>query len=138
MVFFLSILSHGLISSLIFFLIGIIYEQRFSRLIFLNKRMLLNFPILFFFFFFTFLVNIGIPPFLTFFSELYIFIEIINYSLNLLFLSILLIMLIFFFNIIFIKNLGIINIIKFFKIVNFKVNLIIVFFEHLFLIIYFL
>jgi NADH:ubiquinone oxidoreductase subunit 4 (subunit M) len=64
------ILAHGFVSPLLFFFIGEVYHVRLTRVFyFLGGLFFSNFVFLFFFFF-IWLLNRGIPPSLSFFSEL--------------------------------------------------------------------
>ena len=65
----LIILSHGLCSSALFFLVGKIYEISRSRRIFLNKGLLILSPPLSLFWFVSCAFNIGFPPSLNFARE---------------------------------------------------------------------
>lgn len=76
----LIMLSHGICSSGLFFLVNIIYERINSRSLLLSKGIIVFSPI---FYYRTSLIvaaNISTPPSLNFFSELYMFSSIINIS----------------------------------------------------------
>ena len=135
--FSILIISHAISSSIIFFMIGVIYEQSFRRRILINKNFILNFLPFFGTIFFVLLGNIGTPPFITFFSELYVYIYILNYSINYILFLILSIFFRCLFNLIILKNISIIIINKFFKIYNMKINCIFLSIEHLYYLLYF-
>jgi len=65
--------SHGIISTLIFFFIGFIYQKRRSRIIYLISRVLLISIILFIFIILIIVSNFGVPPFISSVREIYIF-----------------------------------------------------------------
>lgn len=77
---FIIIISHGFISTILFYLVGEIYKFNNSRLFYFIKRIFFNnwkflgFCLLFFLF------NIGIPINLSFFSELIGFLSLYNYK----------------------------------------------------------
>lgn len=66
------ILGHGYTSTLIFFIIGEFFHFTNSRMIYFFNRFLNSNLFFVVFFFFVFLSNIGIPPSVSFFSELFI------------------------------------------------------------------
>jgi formate hydrogenlyase subunit 3/multisubunit Na+/H+ antiporter MnhD subunit len=132
-IFSTVILSHALISSIMFYMIGIIYDQSFSRNIFINKNFFLNFIFFFNFFFLICFINIGSPIFIRFFSEIYTYIFLIDYNFNKI--NLLIFIIIFFsciLNLYLLKNLGIMVIRKFFKIFNLKLITLLILKEHLF------
>lgn len=115
-IFSIIIISHAICSSLIFYMIGIIYEFSFSRRIIINKNIIINNIIIFVTIFFIIFANIAIPPIMNFFSEIYIYISILNYRKKMILLLICVLLSSIIFNLVVIKNLGIRNINKFFKI----------------------
>lgn len=62
-------LSHGIVSSLLFFLIGIIYDRYKTRLIFFYKSIYSYMPIFTLFMFFATLANVGFPGTIGFIGE---------------------------------------------------------------------
>lgn len=62
-------LSHGIVSSLLFFLIGIIYDRYKTRLIFFYKSIYSYMPIFTLFLFFATLANVGFPGTIGFIGE---------------------------------------------------------------------
>jgi NADH-quinone oxidoreductase subunit M len=62
-------LSHGIVSSLLFFLIGIIYDRYKTRLIFFYKSIYSYMPIFTLFIFFATLANVGFPGTIGFIGE---------------------------------------------------------------------
>lgn len=62
-------LSHGVVSSLLFFLIGMIYDRYKTRLVFFYKSIYSYMPIFTLFFFFATLANIGFPGTIGFIGE---------------------------------------------------------------------
>nr|YP_010554758.1 NADH dehydrogenase subunit 4 [Macrostemum radiatum]UYO79404.1 NADH dehydrogenase subunit 4 [Macrostemum radiatum] len=75
--------GHGFCSSGLFYLIGIIYDRSKTRSLMLNKGMINLYPYLSLYWFLFLIINMGVPPFLNFFSELLLFMNIIFYSMNL-------------------------------------------------------
>lgn len=67
----LMIVGHGLISCLIFYLVTFLYELRYNRSSICNKSLESLFPVFSFFFIFSFLLNLGFPPFVRFITEIY-------------------------------------------------------------------
>lgn len=70
--FILLLFSHGLVSSLLFLLIGIIYVRTKTRYLYYYKGLATNMPIFSTILFIALLLNSSIPPSLSFFAELYI------------------------------------------------------------------
>lgn len=130
-IFIIIIIRHAISSSLIFYIVGMIYEITFSRNILINKNFILNNLIIFITIFFTLFINMAIPPFITFFSEIYIYISIINYRKKIVILIVYLIFISIIFNLIVLKNLGIRNINKFFKINQIKIKNLFLTLEHI-------
>jgi len=75
--FIIIILRHGLISSLIFFSLGVLYYRFFSRNMFSLRGSLLITPLFGLWWFIVGILNIGFPPFIRFFREFFIFLRII-------------------------------------------------------------
>nr|YP_010936739.1 NADH dehydrogenase subunit 4 [Stigmaeopsis nanjingensis]WKW93593.1 NADH dehydrogenase subunit 4 [Stigmaeopsis nanjingensis] len=125
-------ISHAFSSSLMFYLIGMVYEQSSSRLIMINKNFFLNFFYIFIFMFFCLFINMATPPFLTFYSEMYIFFSSLFFSLNLIFTLIFLVFMSSLFNLVLIKNVGMMVLNMFFKLFSFKIKSFFLIFEHLF------
>ena len=67
--FVLLIVAHGFISPLLFFLINFFYDSNHSRSIFILKGSILLNPLFCLFWFFSCFLNIGLPPFISFYSE---------------------------------------------------------------------
>nr|UZA61286.1 NADH dehydrogenase subunit 4 [Endeis sp. JZ-2022] len=74
----LMMISHGLSSSALFFLVNIVYERSGSRLLFLNKSGVSIAPMLSLWWFLFMSVNIAAPPSMSLMSELSLFISIIS------------------------------------------------------------
>jgi NADH-ubiquinone oxidoreductase chain 4 len=86
--------SHGLCSSCLFYLLYVFYERFFSRSMFVLKGSLFHVPLLAFWWFMFCVLNMGVPPSLSFFSEVYIVIRVGGYA----FFSFLLLALLLFFS----------------------------------------
>nr|QFG71637.1 NADH dehydrogenase subunit 4 [Histiostomatidae sp. XFX] len=69
----LMLVSHGFISPLMFFLMTYLYNVNHSRSLFLIKGLIVLGPIYCFFWFVSCSLNLSLPPFMSFLSELYIF-----------------------------------------------------------------
>jgi NADH:ubiquinone oxidoreductase subunit 4 (subunit M) len=67
-------IGHGLVSSCLFFLLFVFYVRFFSRRIVVVKGLFFVSPVFFFFWFLFVSFNMGVPPFPSFFSEVFIFI----------------------------------------------------------------
>lgn len=80
----LIIVGHGLISSLMFMLVSLIYENSLNRSFDYSKSLESFSKIFSFSFYFFFFMNIGVPPFLNFISELFSFFTLLSISLPLL------------------------------------------------------
>lgn len=65
-------LSHGVVSSLLFFLIGIIYDRYKTRLVFLYKSIHSYMPLFTLFLFFATLANVGFPGTIGFVGEFFL------------------------------------------------------------------
>lgn len=135
-IFVIIIISHAIRSSIIFYIIGVIYEFTFSRIIMINKSFMINNLILFIIIFFTLFVNIAIPPFITFFSEIYIYISLINYRKKIIIILIYILLVSVMFNLLVLKNIGIRNINKFFKINQVKTKNLFLLKEHIILLLF--
>lgn len=86
----LILISHGFISPFLFYRFNYIYETLHSRRIFILKGALLLIPAFCLFWFLGLALNIGLPPFISFFSEVSIagsisFTKLLDWSLILLF-----------------------------------------------------
>nr|YP_002808560.1 NADH dehydrogenase subunit 4 [Panonychus ulmi]ACD02443.1 NADH dehydrogenase subunit 4 [Panonychus ulmi] len=132
-IFSTAMLSHALISSMMFYMIGMIYDQSFSRNMFINKNFFLNFMFFFNFFFLICFINMGSPMFMSFFSEMYTYMFLIDYNFNKM--NLLIFMIMFFscmLNLYLLKNLGMMVMSKFFKMFNLKLITLLILKEHLF------
>nr|YP_010936752.1 NADH dehydrogenase subunit 4 [Stigmaeopsis continentalis]WKW93606.1 NADH dehydrogenase subunit 4 [Stigmaeopsis continentalis] len=135
--FSLYMITHAFCSSLMFYMIGMLYEHSASRSILINKNLLLNFFFFFFFIFFCLFINMSTPPFLTFYSEMYIFFSVMSFSLNFIFVLILIVFISVMFNLIIIKSMGMMVLNNFFKLFNIKIKSFILIMEHLFYLFFF-
>jgi proton-translocating NADH-quinone oxidoreductase chain M len=70
--FYYVLLGHGLISSGLFFLVGVLYERYHSRLYYYYSGLVVRMPIFVVFFTFFTLANVGFPGTINFLSELLI------------------------------------------------------------------
>lgn len=77
---FLMIVAHGLISPLIFFAMGFMYDFKHSRRIMILKGVLLVSPLFCFFWFISCSLNLGVPPFISFYSEVIIISSLFSFS----------------------------------------------------------
>jgi NADH:ubiquinone oxidoreductase subunit 4 (subunit M) len=77
---FIIIISHGFISTILFYLVGEIYKYNNSRLFYFIKRIFFNNWKFLFICLLFFLFNIGLPINLSFFSELIGFLRIYNFK----------------------------------------------------------
>jgi len=75
--FICIILRHGLVSSLIFFGLGILYYRFFTRRLFSLRSAILVIPLFGLWWFLVGIINLGFPPFISFFREFFIFLRII-------------------------------------------------------------
>nr|QZZ24829.1 NADH dehydrogenase subunit 4 [Stigmaeopsis miscanthi] len=130
-------ISHAFCSSLMFYMIGMVYEHTSSRMIMVNKSLFLNFFYFYLFVFFCLFINMSTPPFLTFYSEMYIFFSIMSFSLNLIFVLMLIIFISVMFNLIIIKCMGMMVLNNFFKLFNIKIKSFVLIMEHLFYLFFF-
>jgi len=64
--------SHGLCSSCLFYILYVFYERFFSRRMFVLKGSLSHIPLVGFWWFVFCILNMGVPPSLSFFSEVFI------------------------------------------------------------------
>ncbi len=64
--------SHGLCSSCLFYMLYVFYERFFSRRMFVLKGSLFYIPLVGFWWFVFCVLNMGVPPSLSFFSEVFI------------------------------------------------------------------
>lgn len=104
-IFFLAI-SHGFSSSLLFYIRNLIYLNRKSRIIIIQKGSLISNPTITLILFWRVTLNLAIPPFLTFFSEIAIMVVIFIQSFTVLFILFFLILITGLYNIYFYINLG--------------------------------
>jgi len=74
------ILSHGLASSGLFCVVNMYYERTRSRRIFLNKGLLLLFPVITLFVFILSASNIAAPPTINLASEIFLIVRIIKFD----------------------------------------------------------
>jgi len=70
--FILILFSHGLVSSLLFLLIGILYVRTKTRYLYYYKGLATSMPIFSTFLFIGLILNSSIPPSLSFFAELHL------------------------------------------------------------------
>ena len=87
------ILSHGLCSSCLFFILNFYYIGLRTRRLFLLRGGLFFIPVFSFFWFFFCVRNIGFPPRFNFFSELFILMGLLSFSFLIVFLMFLLLLL---------------------------------------------
>ena len=73
-------LAHGITSSALFFLAGILYDRFKSRIIFYYSGLLFIMPLYSFFLFYFLFCNLGFPGSINFIGEILILIGLINYS----------------------------------------------------------
>lgn len=73
-------LSHGVVSSLLFFLIGIIYDRYKTRLIFFYKSIYSYMPLFTLFLFFSTLANVGFPGTIGFIGEFFLMFSFLGIS----------------------------------------------------------
>lgn len=66
----LIICSHGFVSPVLFYLLTCVYNWRYSRRFIVLKSILLSSPIFCIFWFIACFLNLGVPPFISFFSEI--------------------------------------------------------------------
>lgn len=67
------IVGHGLVSFFLFFLVSLIYEYRHNRSFDFNKSLESSIKFISFLFFLFLFLNIGVPPFLNFYREVFSF-----------------------------------------------------------------
>nr|YP_010556303.1 NADH dehydrogenase subunit 4 [Hygrobates turcicus]UYS90929.1 NADH dehydrogenase subunit 4 [Hygrobates turcicus] len=77
---FYMMISHGLTSSILFFSLNSIYERHHTRSAFLIKGSSILIPSLFLWMSMTIVGNIGVPPTLSFFSELILIFAVLEFS----------------------------------------------------------
>jgi NADH-ubiquinone oxidoreductase chain 4 len=130
------ILSHGIVSSLIFFSLGVLYYRFFTRRLFSLRRTVLVVPLLGIWWFLVGIINLGFPPFISFIREFFIFLSIITVESKFFLLGLILII---------ISSIYTVNLIVYFisglkKIFNFTFDLIIIehliFFIHMFFLVF--
>lgn len=78
----LRLISHGFISPILFFIITICYNNFNSRRVLILKSYLILNPIIFYLWFIFMFINLGVPPFISFFAEFYILSSLSFISLN--------------------------------------------------------
>jgi len=78
----LMLFGHGLCSSCLFYLLYVFYERFFSRRMFILKGSLYYLPVLGLWWFLFCILNMGVPPSLAFFSEVFILIGVGAYGLS--------------------------------------------------------
>jgi len=78
---YVIIISHGLCSSGIFFIVNLYYERSGRRLLFLNKGMIRNLPTIIIWWFLFCIMNFSFPLSLNFIGETLILIRIVNWDL---------------------------------------------------------
>jgi len=69
-VFILGIVLHGIISPILFLMVGILYEREKTRQIFLIKNIIFKNPLLIILLVFFFLSSLPTPPFISFIQEI--------------------------------------------------------------------
>jgi len=72
--------SHGFCSSCLFYISYVVFKRYYSRSFLLLKGVLFYFPLLGMFIFLFLILNIGVPPSLSFFSEVFLFVGVSGYS----------------------------------------------------------
>lgn len=77
---FVLLISHGLVSSLLFLLIGIIYVRTNTRYIYYYKGLANIMPLFSTFMLISLLLNASLPPSLSYFAELHILLSQFNYE----------------------------------------------------------
>nr|YP_009735148.1 NADH dehydrogenase subunit 4 [Acropyga myops]QBG38637.1 NADH dehydrogenase subunit 4 [Acropyga myops] len=80
---YILMVSHGLCSSGLFYMINLYYERSLSRLMFFNKGMMNLFPLLMFWWFMLCMANFSFPFSLNFFSEIFSISVIISWDIML-------------------------------------------------------
>ena len=68
------LLAHGFCSSCLFYLLYVMYERFYSRRALLLKGLIILLPVLGYVWFLYCVINMGVPPFFSFFSEVYLLI----------------------------------------------------------------
>lgn len=79
--FILLLISHGLISSLLFLLIGLLYVRTYTRYLYYFQGLSNFLPLFSIYLFIALLLNASLPPSLSYFAELHILLSQINYDL---------------------------------------------------------
>nr|YP_009131555.1 NADH dehydrogenase subunit 4 [Pelecinus polyturator]AIW82473.1 NADH dehydrogenase subunit 4 [Pelecinus polyturator] len=80
---YLMMLSHGICSSGLFCLVNLMYERVKSRSIYIGKGLLMMMPSMSLFWFLLCMNNMGSPPSLNLLSEIFIYMSLINWDMNL-------------------------------------------------------
>jgi len=73
-------ISHGFCSSCLFYVSYVVFKRFYSRSFLMLKGVLFYFSLLRMFVFLFLILNIGVPPSLSFFSEVFIFVGVRGYS----------------------------------------------------------
>jgi len=74
------VVSHGFCSSCLFYISYVIFKRYYSRRLLVLKGTLFYFPLLGIFVFLFLVLNIGVPPRLSFFSEVFILVGVVGYT----------------------------------------------------------
>nr|YP_009253046.1 NADH dehydrogenase subunit 4 [Vollenhovia emeryi]ANA91974.1 NADH dehydrogenase subunit 4 [Vollenhovia emeryi] len=77
---YIIMLSHGLCSSGMFYMVNLYYERSFSRLMFLNKGMLSKMPLMALFWFLLSIINFSFPFCMNFISEILTLMVLLNWD----------------------------------------------------------
>ncbi|KAG5336854.1 NU4M oxidoreductase, partial [Acromyrmex heyeri] len=84
---YIMIISHGLCSSGIFYMVNLYYERSERRLLFLNKSLVSNLPTAIIWWFLFCIINFSFPLSLNFIGEIIILIRILNWDISILILG---------------------------------------------------
>jgi len=79
---YVIIISHGLCSSGMFFIVNLYYDRSGRRLLFLNKRIIRNLPTVIIWWFMFCIINFSFPLSLNFVGETLMLIRIVNWDLG--------------------------------------------------------
>lgn len=74
------ILGHGLVSSLMFFLVGVMYDRMHSRRLMLRKGLIVLFPFFTLFWFIACIYNIRAPPSISLLGEIYLTLRLLQWN----------------------------------------------------------
>jgi len=80
------IVGHGFCSSCLFYALYVFYKRFFTRSVFFGKGLLQIFPLFGVLWFIFLVLNMGVPPFFPFFSEILLVISLLSYWFGLFFL----------------------------------------------------